>query len=388
MALRSLRERLLATILTAASIALGVGLVVAVLLLERESREAFSGTALGVEILVAGDKGGRVESLLSALYHVGRAPGRVPWEYYEHLRRKEPYVQYAIPLAYGDRYRGWPIVGTTTEIFTKFAPRPGQTLGTDGDVFGSAPRQAVAGSRTGLRAGDTFSPSHSGHDNDPTHRGETFTVVGVVRPTGTAHDRVLWIDVEDFLALRGHDRVAKSVSAVLVKSKAKSPIILEGLIARINESPHAQAIRPVQVVGELFVLVGGVQRILQSIAVLIVVVAVLGVMVSIYNTMAARRREIAILRALGASRPRVFSTILLEAALICVLGGAGGLLLAHGGAAWAAPWVESRTGVLLNGVGMLPEEPMILLLLFAAGCVAGVVPAWTTYRVDVARALE
>jgi len=388
MALRALRRRLLATTLTAASIALGVALVVAVLLLEREAREAFRGTALGVEILVTGDKGGRVESLLSALYHVGRAPGRVPWAYYEHLRDGEPYVEYAIPLAYGDRYRGLPIVGTTRAIFTRFEPRPNRTLAVDGDAFGGAPRQAVAGARTGLLVGDTFTPSHSGHAGDPTHRDEVFTVVGVARATGTAHDRVLWVDVEDFLGLRGHDRVEKSVSAVLVKSRTRSPVLLEGLIARINESPHAQALRPVRVVGELFALVGDVQRVLKSIAVLIVVVALLGVMVSIYNTMAARRGEIAVLRALGASRRRVFATILLESALICLLGGAAGLVLAHGGAAWAAPWIEARAGVTLRGAGMHPGEPWILLAMFAAGCTAGLLPAAAAYRIDVARALE
>jgi putative ABC transport system permease protein len=397
MALRSLRQRFLATCLTAASIALGVALVVAVLVLEREARAAFRGTALGVEILVGGTKGSRVGTLLSSLYHVGRAPGRVSWSYNEKLR-DHPDVDYAIPLAYGDSYRGAPIVGTTPEIFTRFRPRPGVGFEIRGETFRGAGRRAVVGAeaarRTGLALGDTFFPSHSGLEDDHRHREETFTVVGIARATGTAHDRVIWIDIERFLALRGHAGLArgndeeKAVSAVLVKAAAKSPLIVEGLIRRINDGTEAQAIRPLQVVGELFALVGDVQRILTWVAVLVVVVAAVSVMVAIYNTMADRRREIAILRALGATRARVLVTVLVEAALLCAFGAAAGLLLGHGGATLAAPLVEARAGVRLEGTGLLPWEPLLVAALFAVGCVAGLVPGLTAYRVDVVRGLE
>jgi putative ABC transport system permease protein len=103
--------------------------------------------------------------------------------------------------------------------------------------------------------------------------------------------------------------------------------------------------------------------------------------------MAERRREIAILRALGAGRGRVFRTVLLEAALLCAAGAVAGLALAHGGAAVAAPLVEARAGVRLEGFTLAPEEPLLLLALLAAGCAAGVLPAVHAYRIDVARGL-
>jgi putative ABC transport system permease protein len=396
MALRSLRQRLLSTCLTAASIALGVALVVAVLLLEREARSAFRNTALGVEILVGGTKGSPVGTLLSSLYHVGRAPGRVSWEYYEKIRDHRD-VEYAIPIAYGDTYRGAPIVGTTLEIFTRFRPRPDVEFEISGETFEGAGRRAVVGADaarlTGLRLGDSFFPSHSGAAGDHRHRDEVFTVVGLARATGTAHDRVIWIDIERFLALRGHGGLMRggseerAVSAVLVKAAAKSPLVVEDLIRRINDGREAQAIRPLQVVGELFALVGDVQRILRWIAVLVIVVAAVSVMVATYNTMAERRREIAILRALGASRARVFGTVLIESALLCAFGALFGLALGHGGAALAA-LIEARAGVRLEGVGMLPEEPLLIGALFLVGCVAGIVPGLTAYRVDVVRGLE
>ena len=393
MALRGLKERALSSALTALSVALGVALVVAVLVLEREARAAFHGTAHGVEILVGGTKGGRIDTLLSALYHVGRAPGRVPWSLYEKLKEHGD-VAYAVPLAFGDRYRNMPVVGTTEEIFTRFRPRPGVAFEIEGATFAGGGRRAVVGAEaartTGLRIGDTFYPSHSGLDDDPRHRDETFTVVGVARATGTAHDRAIWVDIGDFLSLKGHEGMFRDggeepgVSAILVKTSSPYPWVVEDLIRRINDGDEAQAIRPLQVVGELFALVGTVQRMLTWTAWLVVVVAAAGAMVSLYHAMAERRRDVALLRALGASRRRIVLTVLLESMLLCGGGAVLGLLLGHGAAALAAPVLEARAGVRLDAATLLPEEPFLLLALLGVGALAGIAPALRAYRVDVA----
>lgn len=394
MAVRNLRQRWLSTVLTGCSIALGVALVLAVSLLERSAGRAFTGTAHSVEILVGGNKGGRIETLLSALYHVGRAPGRVSWSYYEELKHHND-VDYAVPLAYGDTYAGLPVVGTTDELFRRIQPRPNLAFEIAGGPLGErrALLGAAAARASGLRVGDTFFPSHTGLADDSRHRAEIFTVAGTVRATGTAHDRVIWVHIDDFLDLRGHEGLERSageraVSAVLVKTASKSPFVVESLIRRINDGKEAQAIRPMQVVSELWALVGDVRRLLNWIAVVVIGVATISVMVSIYNTMAARRREIAILRALGARRGQVFLAVLLEAALLCGLGALLGLLLGHGGAAIAAPIVEARAGVRLEAIGLVAEEPLLLGALLVVGCAAGVVPALTAYRLDVAKGLD
>ena len=107
---------------------------------------------------------------------------------------------------------------------------------------------------------------------------------------------------------------------------------------------------------ELFAIVGDVQRMLRWVGVLVLAAAALSVMVALYNTMAERRGEIAVLRALGATRRRVFVTVLLEAALICLAGGLLGMALGHGGAALAAPFVEARAGVRFESVGRLSRR--------------------------------
>jgi putative ABC transport system permease protein len=241
-----------------------------------------------------------------------------------------------------------------------------------------------------MKIGDRFVAAHGAYEHDDFE----FRITGVAQHTGTAHDRVIWVDVRDFLRLGGHEGMHRegeeqdAVSAILVKTKSGSPLVIEPFIREINDGTEAQAIRPMRVVGELFALVGEAQRVLGWVSALVVVVAALSVMVALYNTMAERRREIAVLRAVGATRLRIFGAVVLEAALLCAGGALLGLLLGHGGAALLAPVVEMRTGVRLESVGFLAEEPLILLAVFGLGCAAGLIPAITAYRVDVAGSLD
>jgi len=401
LALRSLAQRRLSSSLAVAAVALGVALTGAVLLLEREAFGAFKRTALGVEVLVGGTKGGRVETLLSALYHVGRAPGRVSWAYYEKLKADRR-VAYAIPIAYGDGYRGAPIVGTTQEMFERFQPRPGQRFKLSGEPFVGAPRRAIVGSeaahRTGLRIGDEFTPAHGGADGHPLHKGEIFTVSALAAPTGTAHDKVIWVRIEDFLALRGHSGMhrggpgaraeERAVSAILLKTASGSPVPNERLVQDINDSLEAQAIRPMFVVTELFDLLGDVRRVLAWIGYLVITVAALSVTVSLFAAMSERRREFGILRAIGATRATLLGSVLLESVMVCVAGALLGMALAHGGAGLFAPVLEARGGIRVESFGLSATEAWVVPVLVLVGCAAGLLPALRAYRIDVAAALD
>jgi len=392
MALAGLRQHALASTLTALSLALGTALTVAVLLLAQRARGAFEETAYGVQVLVAGNKGSRVDALLGALYHTGRAPGRVALAYVDKLRA-DPRVEYAIPIAVGDRVSGMPLVGTTGDLLDRFEPRPGEHFKLSGRRFDAGERFAVAGSATGLAIGTKFFPAHGGFEGDRTHADEMFMVVGTLAPTGTAHDRAVWISLDEFLHLKGHRGLGRgegevaAVSAVLLKAKSASPAVLEPLIREINDGIEAQAIRPMLVVSELLALFGTARMVLQWVSWLVVGVAVVSVGVALYNAMASRRREIALLRGLGMPRRALVTVILLESIMLCVAGALVGLALGHMGAAIAAPWVESAAGVTFEPGLLLPEEPLILLAMAVAGAVAGVLPAVRAYRMDVSRSL-
>jgi len=376
MAIRSLRQNALASVLTALGVALGAGLAVSVLLLAHGAQGAFGKTARGVPVLVAGTSGSRIDALLATLYHTGRAPGRIDAAYLERLAN-DPAVEWLVPVSLGDRVDGFPLVGTTSGLFEHLGFRlRGEGLG---------PRRAVAGSRTGLAVGDTFFPSHSGAHGDHTHKDEVFTVAGTLDPTGTAHDRAIFVRDGDFQALSGHD--AGGFTAAYLKPRSNSPAVVEPLLRRIDESREAQAIRPAQVVAELIGLFGTAERVLRIVSWLVLAVAAISVSVSLYNAMAERRRDIALLRAVGARRRFVVGVVLTESVLICVAGALLGLALGHAGAAFAAPAVEQYAGATFEPGFLFPEEPLIVLGLAAIGVAAGILPAIRAYRVDVAAAL-
>ena len=185
---------------------------------------------------------------------------------------------------------------------------------------------------------------------------------------------------------RGEGEVA-AASAVFLKARSASPAVLEPLIREINDGTEAQAIRPMLVVAELLALFGTARTVLQWVSWLVTGVAVVSVTVALYNAMAARGREMALLRALGMPRHSLLLVVLLESVVLCVCGALAGLLLGHLATAVAAPWIESAAGVSFEHGLLLPAEPLILLAMALAGAVAGVLPAMRAYRVDVARAL-
>ena len=254
----------------------------------------------------------------------------------------------AIPYAVGDNYLGFRIVGTTPEIFTQFQYQKGKTLTVEagGKTFDPTKREAVIGSfvaqKTGLKVGDTFKPYH-GLFFDPTmQHEEVYTVVGVLNPTNTPSDRVLWIPLDAFYRMKGHvlrgggsDYVAKAGTEIPDEYKEVSAVMLKFyspqagfmLNQTINHQGKVATLAwPIgKVMAELFDKMGWVSRVLTLVAYLVMLVAAASILSSLYNTLNERRREFAILRSLGARRTTVFSSIVLEAAVIAGIGSSGGI---------------------------------------------------------------
>ena len=215
---RSIQQRSLASTLTGVSMALGVMLVVAVMVVGNLIENYFkTGTGLGYN-LVIGKKGGEYQLVLNTVYYLGRPIENIPWSYYKEFLpaskrsdRKDgkfAWVDKAVPCNLGDYYGQFRVVGTTPDFFGTLEPTPGQsfqfTAGvnfTQDDYF-SGVVGAVVAQQTGLRVGDKFKPSHAaadGHVHD-----EQFTVTGILERTGTPIDRALFINIEGFFLLRGH----------------------------------------------------------------------------------------------------------------------------------------------------------------------------------------
>jgi putative ABC transport system permease protein len=428
---RSLQQRALSSILTGLSMALGVTLVVSVLVTHRVVRDAFQRNAgLGYDVVI-GAKGGKLQLVLNTVYHLSTPVENIPYWYLREFTdgRYKRLVARAIPYCLGDNYQGFRVVGTVAGLLeSEYMPgkeyefAAGHNFSPSGyfeAVFG-----ALAARQTGLRVGDKFRPTHGVSDDNVGHKHDAFQVVGVLRPTGTPNDRAIFINIEGFYLLSGHasDRVPpppgaesdepgadarqqeihdayehhehtplpdskREITAILVRSA--SPMAPLMLIKDVNKGSVAQAVLPIREIRSLFdIIVAPIQVVLLTLAAMIVVVSGVGILVSIYNSMTQRRHEIAVMRALGARRTTVLTIVLLESLTLAVLSGAAGWLIGHGLVAVLSPAIAARTGVSIGFWVLVPWELAILPSLVLLAALMGLVPAFTAYRVDVARGLQ
>jgi putative ABC transport system permease protein len=405
---RSLRQHALSTVVTVGSVALASGLVLAVVSLQAQTYEAFTAGPVGFDA-VLGARGSQLQLVLNTVFHLETSPGNLSWETYETIR-KDPRVALAIPYAVGDNYQGFRIVGTTADLFQAFEPRPGERLSFAGEgrAFAPSAREAVVGSyaaaRTGLRVGSRFNPYHGVVFDEKQKHDDEYVVVGVLRPTNTPSDRVVWIPLEGVYRMSGHvlrgtgsaytprageeiPDASKEVSAVMLK--LRTPQAGFALDQTINKQGRVATLAwPIgRVMAELFDKLGWANRVLTLIAYLTSLVASGSILASLYNTMNERRREFAILRALGARRATVFSAIVVEAATIALCGTLVGYAVYAAILLVARAVVRAQTGVVLDPLYLHPALWLGPLAMVALGALAGVLPALKAYSTDVATGL-
>ncbi len=405
---RSLRQHALSTVVTVCSVALGIGLVMAVFVLSAQSRQAFAGGKVGFDA-VLGARGSQLQLVLNTVFHLETSPGNIPWTLYEAVR-KDPRVELAIPYAVGDNYKSFRIVGTSDELFTEFEYQEGKPFAVQpgGRFFDAQRREAVIGStvaeRIGLRVGDSFNAYHGIVHNESQKHDAEYVVVGVLEPTSSPTDRVIWIPIEgifrmDGHVLRGSGRVFKpkagesiaaehkEVSAVMLRfTEPRAGAIMSQMIN--NQGKEATLAWPIAtVMAQVFEKLGWVTRVLELVAYLVVVVAAGSILASIYNTMNERRREFAILRALGASGRTVFGVIVLEATVIATLGSLVGFAVYWGVLTVAATIVRAETGVLIEVATFHPALIWTPVGMIVLGAMSGLLPAFKAYSTDVAENL-
>ncbi len=436
---KSVRQRSLSSTLTAFSIALGVMLMVSVLVIFGVVESTFSQRSINYDLIV-GPKGSPLQLVLSTVYHVSPPIENLPYKFYKDLQ-KRPEVSVAIPIAFGDvtEQGSFPIVGTTPQFFElDYAPR--RPFLVNGD-FVRKPFDAVIGQRVarenGWTLGTKFKLVHGGADTGHVHD-EEFEVKGILAPTGTPHDKTVYVNLDGFYMIEGHDKpitegiererkffglpplspeelaaqakrlgghdheghdhaghdhqhaipdVQKEVTAVLVQCKTQ--IAANLLAGELKKGYQAMGVNPIMPMQQLFNdVLGGVRTLLIVLTGLIVVVSGIGIFVSIYNSMSARQKEIAIMRALGARRTTVFGIILLESILLCVGGGLFGLILGHGLVFVAAPVVEAQSGIIMDPLSFDPWELVLFPVLLGVGSFVGFLPGMAAYRTDVAQSLS
>jgi putative ABC transport system permease protein len=386
---KSLRQHSLSTWITSISIGLAGGLLLSIWVVKEQAHATFTQIDGGFDA-VLGARSSKLQLVLNAIFHLEASPANIEWSDYEEIH-KNPAVALAVPIAMGDNYRGYRVVGTLTNLFTEseYASGKKYAVREPGRLFDQTLREAVVGSfaaqRLGLKRGDHFHPYHGLDFQEQHEHAEEYVVVGILEPSNTPADRVIWIPLEGVQKMSGHAAEAASdLSAVLVK--LRSAMAGRTLEMQYNrEGTRLTFAWPIgATIAELLNKVGWFENILAWVAVLVALVAAGSVMASIYNSMNERRKQIAILRALGARRTTVFFSVLLEAVAIALIGiiiGFAFYLLIVG---VAGQIIRRETGVVLDAFAwnnVMLWAPVGLLVL---GALAGVIPAWKAYQTDVA----
>jgi putative ABC transport system permease protein len=393
---RSLRQHLLSTIVTALSLSLAGGLLMTVWSLKTQARQTFERMDGGWDA-VLGARSSKLQLVLNAIFHLESSPGNIRPTDLATLAAN-PAVKAVVPIAMGDNYLGFRIVGTTTNHFTDHEYAEGRKFRVrEGRVFEDGYREALLGAfaahKLGLKIGDEFKPYHglnyASKPADNVQHEEIYVVVGILEASNTPADRVVWIPVAGIQNMAGHDpATAQDVSAALVKLRDPAAGF------RLDQLYNKQGDRltfawPIgTVMAQLFDKIGWFDNVLTLVAWLVAVVAAASVLASIYNSMSARRRDLAILRALGARRRIIFTAIIAEATTIAAIGAACGFFVHFALLFGAASLVRTQTGVVIE-----PFQPGWVWLwapaaLMGLAALAGTVPAFKAYDVDVASSLS
>ncbi len=389
--LKSLRQHMLSTCITAFSIALAAGLLMSVWVLREQSRNTFTQMDGGFDA-VLGIRSSQLQLVLNSVFHLENSPGNINVEDYEAIKAA-PGVALAVPITLGDNYKGFRIVGTIPQMFTEHEYARGQKYKlASGAWFDPELREAVVGSyvaqKLKLKVGDEFEPYHGLDFNEGHAHEETYVIVGILEPSNTPADRLLWIPLEGLQFMSGHrEESHDELSAVLLKFR--SPLAGKTLQMRYNgpEGKLTLAWPIGTIIAQLFDKVSWFDRILEMIAYLVAVVATASILASIYNSMNERRREIAIMRALGARRSTIFSSVVLESATIAAIGAFLGFVVYLAISTTAAHFVRAKTGMLIDPLQYHPVMLFGPLGIIALAALAGVIPAMKAYNTDVAQNL-
>ena len=388
LALAYLRERLLGTLLNILLLALGVGTIIVLLLTLSQAEERMDRDSAGID-LVVGAKGSPLQLILSSVFQVDIPTGNISLAEAARIGA-EPAVRRAVPLALGDSYRSFRIVGTHADYLDLY-----HATIHDGRLW-SKPMEVVVGAevamRTGLKVGQTFAGTHGLVDGGGSHANQLFEVTGTLNPTGAVIDRLIITSLDSIWRLHAHatdgvprtnDETAiageeKEITALLIQYS--TPMAAASFPRRVNAVSGLQAAAPAMETARLIALLGFGVTALKLFATVMMLCAGLGIFIGLMNALDDRRADLALLRVLGAGRGTVFLTILIQAFALGMAGVILGLALGHAGAEWIGQTVAKVHSVRFTGLVWISEEFWVIGAALALALAAGLFPAWRAYR--------
>jgi putative ABC transport system permease protein len=413
LALASLSNRRFTALLTVFAIALSVCLLLAVERVRTEARNSFASTISGTDLIV-GARSGSINLLLYSVFRIGNATNNIRWDSFEQIAA-DPKVKWAIPISLGDSHRGYRVMGTSPAYFEHYQYGRGQALElAAGRAFASDPFEVTLGAEVAdalhYQLGQQLVLAHGvatislvKHDDKP------FTVVGILKRTGTPVDRTLHINLTGMTALhvdwqqgmpaRGAGRVSldqaramdlqpTAITAAMLGLKSK--IATFTVQRQINEfrGEPLLAILPGVALQELWSLMGTAEQALFVISAFVVLTGLIGMLTAILTSLNERRREMAILRSVGARPWHIASLLLVEAFSLAAAGAVLGVSLLYLGIAVAQNSLQANYGIWLPLALPSRYECSLLGAILAAALLMGAIPAWRAYRQSLADGLS
>ncbi|ENM5826820.1 ABC transporter permease [Vibrio metoecus] len=402
LAWKSLLNRKATALLTVLTVSIAVVLLLGVERIRTQAKESFANTISGTDLIVGG-RSGQVNLLLYSVFRIGNATNNIDWLSYQEFSQHRA-VKWTIPLSLGDSHKGFRVLGTNHSYFEHYRYGSKQPLtfsqgrefnGLFETVIGSDVAKALGyqiGSKVVIAHGIS-DVGFSRHDNLP------FTVVGILAPTGTPVDKTVHVSLEAIEAIHvgwesganlGHqpsaeqlakrDFTPKQITAMLIGLKSK--IQTFALQRQINDYPAEplSAIMPGVALHELWGMMSVAEQALMAVSVFVVVAGLLGMLSSLLTSLQERRREMSILRAMGARPQHVFALLVSEASVLTLLGIALGVSILYLLLAVAAPMIASQYGIQIALTGLTTYEWQLLGSVQLAGIVIGFIPALRAYR--------
>jgi putative ABC transport system permease protein len=407
LALQSLRNRWLTALLTVTAIAISIALLLGVEKVRLGARQSFADTISGTD-LVVGARSGSLNLLLYSVFRIGNATNNITWASYQDLASR-PEVAWIVPLSLGDSHHGFRVLGTTPDYFQHYRYRQTQGLKFSSgkpfsDLFDAVIGADVAEALV-YKLGDRVIISHGlGSVSFVEHDDKPFRVSGILERTGTPVDRTVHVSLEAIEAIhvdwqsgaripgqtvsaedvRHMDVKPKAITAALIGLKSKlATFRLQRAINEYKEEPLS-AILPGAALQELWGLVGTAETALKVVSAMVVATALLGMVTMILTTLNERRREMAILRSVGARPRTVLGLLMAEAGVLIAIGITFGVILLYAALLALQPYIDATYGLHLSVEPPKPSEWATLAIIGIAGCIAGALPALRAYRLSLA----
>jgi putative ABC transport system permease protein len=407
LALKSLVNRRVSALLTILAIAFSVMLLLGVEKVRTGARQSFADTISGTDLIV-GARSGAVQLLLYSVFRIGNATNNITWESYRDIAGRGE-VAWIVPLSLGDSHDSFRVLGTTQDYFEHYRFRRDRRLTFQAgepfaDLFDAVIGADVAAA-LGYELGDPIIVAHGlGDISLALHDDKPFRIAGILEKTGTPVDRTVHVSLEAIEAIhvdwqsgaripgqmvsadevRRMDLAPRAVTAALIGLKSKlATFKLQRWINDYPEEPLS-AVLPGGALQELWSLVGTAETALGAVSVMVVATALLGMITMIWATLNERRREMAILRSVGAQPGTILGLLIAEAGLIGLTGTAVGALLLYVALVLVQPVIDARFGLYLEVDWPSATELGAMAAVVVAGMLAGLLPALRAYRLSLA----